>query len=73
MTRMIRLTRTEVYQYEPDFNSDFYASEGIKTIEDALKADKADLDKGEISLLELADEPTSIKDIWEIVDVDEQL
>lgn len=72
MTRKIRVTTTNVYEYIPDFNTDLYATEGITTLEDALEIDKRDLKEGDISIDELADLPISVTDVWEIVDVDDE-
>ena len=71
MPKKIRLTRTEVWEYVPEFDSDFYMSEKITTIEDAMKADQKDIEKSEISVLELADEPVSTNYKWEIIDDEE--
>lgn len=69
--KVIRLTRVEVWEYMPDLDSDFYLSENIKTIEDAMVADESDIEKGRLSILELVDEPKSIHDTWEIVEKEE--
>jgi hypothetical protein len=71
VVRKIRITRTEVWEYDPDLTSDFYKNENITTLEEALTADKEDVDLNDTALSEIADEPVSIEDFWEIIEVDE--
>lgn len=64
----IRVTVTEVYEYTPNLESDFYVDKGISSIDKAAQIDLEHLRKGEVGANELADEPTSVGFHLEIFD-----
>lgn len=69
MTKMIRLVRTEVYEYEPNLSDGAYMECDIKTIEDALELDKKDLEAGKVHPSDLVIEDPTATHEWSIVDV----
>lgn len=63
----IRITRTEVWEYEPDLTEDFYVDRQCSSIYSAIQADKLYYEKtGEISEITSTDSYTSTK--WEVID-----
>lgn len=63
----IRVTRTEIWEYEPDLTEEFYVSKECDSIYTAIQADKLYYEKtGEINEITSIDPYTSTK--WEVID-----
>ena len=64
---MIRVTRTEVWEYDPDLEDDFYVEHECKDIEQAMKADKEFYDSGKGGLDEIATDIPDVSTVWELI------
>jgi hypothetical protein len=64
----VRVTLTQVWEYKPNLDGDFYVQEGVKTVEEAMTLDQQEFLDGKVSLSELADQPTFSSSTWELFD-----
>lgn len=64
----IKVIRTEVWEYEPDLNEDWYQEAGCKNIQDALNEDKRCYEEFGMTLDEFAGNYPDVSTSWEIID-----
>lgn len=67
MNELIRITRTSIYEYAPNFDDEFYKEHNVTTLEQAILIDQNGVKDGEVGLEELSTSDPTITDIWEIV------
>lgn len=67
MAKRICVIEVNVYSYVPDLNEETYKENGIDCIEAAMKHDKTDCEKGEITPDELSPHPAVTSRVWSII------
>jgi hypothetical protein len=64
----IQVTKTEVWRYEPDYDSEFYTENNVDNIKACMDIDKRDVESGAITIDEIGDDPPTVTYEWRIID-----
>lgn len=67
MLKKIQVVVTTTYEYEPDLHGEYYGEHEAYNLYSAMELDKKDVEKGEITLDELAGDPSIVDRKWTMV------